>query len=42
MQLICVLPLISSLQSLDLALSSILFVIAFRISIILIKSNLFH
>ena len=40
--LICVLPSSSLLQSLDLALSSISFVLAHRISIILIKSNLFH
>ena len=40
--LICVLPLSSPLQSLDLDLSSISFIIAYRVSIILIKSNLFH
>ena len=36
------LPLSSPLQSLDLDLSSISFIIAYRVSIILIKSNLFH
>ena len=42
-RLICVtIPLINPLQSLDLALSSFSFIIAYRISIILMKSNPFH
>ena len=42
MWLIFVLLLSSPLQTLYLALSSILFVIAYRISIVLINSNVFH
>ena len=42
-RLICVtIPLSNPLQSLDLALSSFSFIIAYRIRIILIKSNLLH